>query len=97
MPVSYIQKLSKKHNIPVNDLESIWNMAKYSVKDHNNWGAVTNIFKNMINKKYNINEKSSLSFDEFRELYEEFEEQIEIPTKEIQDKNLESHYNETVS
>lgn len=92
MPVKYIQNISKKYNIPVNDLEQYWNEAKNKIKGKNDWGLVVQIFKNILKSKYNINENIKLDFDEFKEIIEEFETQENIPTKQTYNKNIKDKY-----
>lgn len=56
MPTNYIKSLSKKHNIKSKELEKLWDEAKKEARNPKAFGLITLIFKNKINKKYNLNE-----------------------------------------
>ena len=83
MPTNYIKSLSEKHKIGIKQLETLWEIAKNSSKNKNNFGLITNIFKNMINKKFNLNE-SKKEVDLFLTEKKMYLEENELP-KEIED------------
>lgn len=55
MPNHYIFKLSKKYKISIDELEQLWEEAKDSVKDKENFALITKIFKLKLKKRFNIN------------------------------------------
>ena len=70
MPIDYIKDLSDKHNIPVDKLETQWNNAKetiadkYSDNEKAKYGAIVKVFKNMINKEFDLHESEILTVDD---------------------------------
>lgn len=59
MPAPYIKKLSDKYDIPITELEKLWDEAKELAKDQdheNDWDYITTIFKKLFNGKYDKNE-----------------------------------------
>ena len=97
MPANYIKSLSDKYNVSVGDLEKDWNAAKNSVNKSNSsyWPTVVSVFKKIIKSHYGINE-NYISFIDYKNLTEEFEDQVVIPTKEVQKKNIEDKYGDSV-
>lgn len=94
MPSDYINTLSYKYNISTTELEKDWNEAKKSIDKSNvsYWPEVVSVFKKLIKDHYGIIE-NHMSFQDYKNLTEEFEDQVEIPTKEMQKKNIEDKYN----
>ena len=59
MPNNYIQSLSKKHNVSVDQLEKIWDDSKKAAEKEghkDDYDYITAIFKKMIKGKFGINE-----------------------------------------
>lgn len=51
MPISYVKKLAKKHNISIDRAEQMWENAKQQAKKQNkedNFAYITAIFKTMM-------------------------------------------------
>lgn len=70
MSNNYLTSLSLKYNIPVTELEKHWEHSKSVVdkqkynKPEIKYATITKVFKNMINKEYNLNESLFLDFDD---------------------------------
>ena len=70
MPIDYIKDLSNKHNITVDKLETHWNNAKetigvkYSDDEKAKYGAIVKVFKNMINKEFDLHESEILTVED---------------------------------
>lgn len=57
MPNNYIKSISSKYNIPVSTLEKDWKKAKEYADSENQYGLITHIFKNIINKHHGLKEE----------------------------------------
>lgn len=70
MPNSYIQKLSDKHNISIDTLESYWEEAKKTVGDQYDgnesaeYGTIVKVFKAILNKNEKLHESEKLNIDD---------------------------------
>ena len=50
MSNNYIQSLSDKHNIPIKELESLWDSAKKEVDDKENYALITHSLAGTVQK-----------------------------------------------
>jgi len=64
MPNAYLKKLSKKHNISLDDLEKDWERAKEIAKTDSQYGLITHIFKRVVNKHHELHEEIKRSLEE---------------------------------
>ena len=70
MPMPYLKSLSDKYDIPVDKLETKYEEAKKAIGDQYNdnekakYGAIIKVFKNIINKEYDLNECVNLTVDD---------------------------------
>lgn len=100
MPNDYLKSLSNKHNIGIDKLESSWIAAKkqvnkddYSKEDY--YKIVTYIFKKIINKRFDLNEKvmNCVNFKQFKiseDIINHYDIE-EMPSKDIQQDNQEEY------
>lgn len=71
MPTNYIKSLSKKHNISVAELDKCWEEAKkdlgdqYKDNEEMKYGTIVKIFKNIINKKFDLKESFEMTIKDF--------------------------------
>ena len=93
MPNAYIERISKDHNISVEQLEKYWVKAKYIVDTDTDgyWPKVVSVFKSILKSKHNIDE--NVSFKDFNNLTNEnYDEQEEMPSKHMQQLNIKDKY-----